>query len=187
LIHAGIEIGQNLNKLRNPFMNPLFIFRQVVMNHRLAKAASRNKKSPEYFFLWEHVHPSLNEPSSILEQCAIKFMLAVKSALISEGRTAVDSQYSFRNLSDIAMHIYAMNSVLARTSRAYSIGLKNANHELNLVSLQCYESKNRVNEAFERIVSSQNGMGIENIRLTAAEHIFRANGESTVHSLSRNY
>lgn len=186
-MHAGLEIGQDIRKYRNPLMNPLFLFRQVILNHRLSKAASTKNKSPEYFFLWEHVHPSLNEPASELEQCAIKIMLAVKSTLVSQGRMAVESHYSFRNLSDIAMNIYAMNSVVARSSRAYSIGLKNANHELSLATLQCYHSKSRAIDAFERIISSRLGMGIENTRINASEHIFRANGESTIHSLSRNY
>ena len=133
------------------------------------------------------MHPSLNEPASTLEQCSIKFMLAVKSALISDGRSAIENQFSFMNLSDMAMHIYALNSVVARTSRAYSIGLKYSNHELNLAFMQCNQSSNRINESFQRIITSKNGMGIENLRMTVAEHIFRSNGQSTIHSLSRNY
>ena len=84
---------------------------------------SVKKDLPEYFFLWEHLHPSLNDQASLLEQCAVRLMLGVKGSLVNHGREIVDYQISLRNLGEMALHIYAMNAALARASRSYSIGI----------------------------------------------------------------
>ncbi len=79
ILVAGSEFGNEVKKLRNPFMHPGIILKKILTSHRLARSASR--KVPEHFFLWEHVHPSLNDPATILEQLSIKFVMCVKSAL----------------------------------------------------------------------------------------------------------
>ena len=188
LIGAGVEIGEDMQKFRNPFMNPMFIFRQLVTNHRIARSMSSSKRSvPEYFYLWEHLHPSLKEPSSYLEQSSVKFIMAVKGALVNYGRATLDHDYSLRSMADMAMHIYAMNSVLARTSRSYSIGIKNSQHELNMAQLQARDSRLVVNECYNRIFGETNGMGLEEIRKSVAEEVFRAKEHAATHSMSRNY
>lgn len=87
------------------------------------KLKSVKKKLPEHFYLWEHVHPTLNDQATLLEQCAVRLMLATKASLITHGRELVDYEVSLRNLAEISMHNYVLNAVLARASRSYSIGM----------------------------------------------------------------
>lgn len=80
---------------------------------------------PEHFYLWEHVHPTLSDQAKILEQCAVRLMMAVKGSLVVHGRELVEYEISLRNLAEIAMHTYVLNATLARASRSYSIGNNN--------------------------------------------------------------
>lgn len=185
LILAGAEFGEELTKVRNPFKYPGFVARQILINHRLVRSAQ--KKVPEYFYLWEHVHPSLALPAGLLEQSAVKFMMAAKSTIINHGRDVIDNQFSLINLSQICMHLYAMNSVLARASRAYSIGLPNAQHEVALASVQTQESERIVNELHSEIIKSRGGLGLENTKVNIADKVFKLKEHAASHSISRNY
>lgn len=182
---AGIEFSDSLVKLRNPLMNPGYALRRIISNYKLTRSV--NKKAPEYLYLWEHVHPSLAEPTAILEQCTVKFMMTIKYSLLTYGRDAVDVQFSMKNLANIVMHLYALNSVIARASRAYSIGLHNAQHEIGLVFLQAEVSKRAITEAFDEIVQTRIGRGQENIKTTVAENVFKEKQHAVTHATSRNY
>lgn len=184
-ILAGMEFGDDLVKLRNPFTNPGYTLKKMLANYKLSKAV--NKKAPEYLYLWEHVHPSLADPVAILEQCTVKFMMTIKYSLLTHGRETVEVQYSLKHLANIAMHLYALNSVIARASRAYSIGLFNAQHEIGLVFLQATESERAITEAFNEIIKTRVGKGQENIKTTVAENVFKAKQHAASHSTSRNY
>ena len=83
-ILAGMEFGDDLVKLRNPFTNPGYAMKKILANYKLTRAV--NKKAPEYLYLWEHVHPSLADPVAILEQCTVKFMMTIKYSLLTHGR-----------------------------------------------------------------------------------------------------
>lgn len=85
------------------------------------------------------------------------------------------------------MHLYALNSVIARASRAYSIGLFNAQHEVGLAFLQATESERAITEAFNEIIKTRVGKGQENIKTTVAENVFKAKQHAASHSTSRNY
>lgn len=148
---------------------------------------SIKKKLPEYFFLWEHVHPALNDQASLLEQAAVKFMLAVKSSLINHGRDIVDYQICLWNLSEIALNIYGMNAAIARASRSYSIGLANASHEMALTQIQCLESNKIVDEIYKGVLNSGIGHNFENTRLNIADKVFNAKEHAATHALTRNY
>lgn len=83
-ILAGMEFGDDLVKLRNPFTNPGYALKKMLANYKLSRAVK--KKAPEYLYLWEHVHPSLADPVAILEQCTVKFMMTIKYSLLTHGR-----------------------------------------------------------------------------------------------------
>jgi len=92
-----------------------------------------------------------------------------------------------KHLANIAMHLYALNSTIARASRAYSIGLFNAQHEIGLVYLQASESEAAINKAFNEIVKCRVGQGQENIKNTVADNMYKARMHAASHSTSRNY
>ncbi|CAF0875016.1 unnamed protein product [Brachionus calyciflorus] len=180
LVLAGVEFGEELTKVRNPLKYPGFILKQIFINHKLVRSAT--KKIPEYFYLWEHVHPSLKEPVGLLEQSAVKFMMAAKSAMINHGREIVESQVPLAMLADMCMHIYAMNSVLARASRSYSIGLPNSQHELALAFVQCQESSRLIDYLHADIIKSRGGEGLDNTKFNIADRVFKFKDHAATHS-----
>ena len=184
-VAAGVELSDGIIKLRNPLNNPGFLFKKVLSNYKLAR--SIKKKAPEYLYLWEHVHPSLVDQAAILEQGAVKFMVAVQNCLVCHGREVVDYQYNLKSLANIAMHLYALNSVLARASRSYSIGLKMGSHELGLAYLQAWESDAAIKMSYAEIVNSRDGSGPENIINTVADNVYKMKQHAASHSTDRNY
>lgn len=185
LVLSGTEFGEELIKVKNPLKYPGFVIKQIFTNHKLIRSAQ--KKIPEYFYLWEHVHPSLQEPVSILERSAVKLMMAAKSTIINHGHDVIGNQVPLAMLADMAKHIYAMNSAIARASRSYSIGLPNSQHEVALVFLQCQQSGRIVDEMHSDIISSRGGEGLNNTKFNIADNVLKAKDHAASHSISRNY
>lgn len=146
-----------------------------------------NKKSPEYLYLWEHVHPSLGEAASTLEKLTVKFMTTIKYSLLTHGRDTVTYQYNMKHLADIAMHLYALNSVIARASRSYSIGLSSSQFEISLAHLQANEAKLVVDRCFDEISKLRSGQNFDNTKTNIADNVFKKKKHAATHSLTRNY
>lgn len=185
IVLAGVEFGDSVRKLRNPFMNPGYFLRQTVAHYRLNKACT--KKTPEYLYLWEHLHPSLEDQSRLLEQSAVKFILSVKATLINMGRETTDSQTQLKYLADMSMHIYAMNAACSRASRSYSIGLPNGQHELALALIQSYESAQIIDRLAKNIANYRTGTTLDNVLINVADQVIKSKEHAAVHCLNRNY
>jgi len=182
---AGVEFSDSLIKIRNPLMNIRYTLKKMYANYKLERAA--NKNSPEYLYLWEHVHPSLLEPAATLEQLTVKFMTTVKYSLISFGRDATSYQFSMKHLANIVLHLYALNCVIARASRSYSIGLASSQFEINLAHLQANEAKLVVDNCFNEILKLRIGQSLDNTKSNISDNVFKAGKHSITHSLTRNY
>ena len=183
VLAAGSEYSDEVFKLRNPFMYPAFILRRLVTTHRTVKAA--NRKVPEYFFLWEHVHPSLNGASSALEQMAIKLNMAVKMALANHGNVLSMYQLRLRQLADMTTQVWALNAVIGRASRSYSIGLPNAQHEVELAHLFAQGAQHKFNKIYDDATDREGRL--ENIRMNVASKVFVNKQHVPAHPIARNY
>ncbi len=137
--------------------------------------------------MWEHVHPSLQEPAATLEQLTVKFMTTVKYSLISFGRDATSYQYSMKHLANIVLHLYALNCVIARASRSYSIGLASSQFEISLAHLQANEAKLIINNCFDEILKLRMGKSLDNTKTNVSDNVFKIRKHAVTHSLTRNY
>lgn len=57
----------------------------------------------------------------------------------------MDEQLVLKKVADVLIHLYAMTSVLSRTSRSISIGLRNHDHEvgpIHICETLCIQSRN---------------------------------------------
>lgn len=128
LQHAGKALKETVKKLRNPFKNPTFIFEQMWKRHKNSKGAPAMTHD-----LSSYVHPSLGIPAKILELCVHRLGFATEIVLERHGAkvTNPEAQMELRRLSDIMIDIYAMTAVLARASRSYCIGLREAQTEVS--------------------------------------------------------
>jgi len=83
---------------------------------------------------------------------------------MKSGRDIMDNQLYLRRLSEIAIEIYAMTAMLGRASRAYSIGLKNADHETEMTFLYCKHARARIDRFAKEIQEHGHATGDEHLQ-----------------------
>lgn len=66
----------------------------------------------------------------MLEKRVLQFEKVVGNVLARHGKEVSDKQMELRRVADIAIDLFAMTAVLSRASRAYSIRLSDADHEV---------------------------------------------------------
>lgn len=114
-------------------------------------------------------------------------MTTVKYSLLIHGRDTVAYQYSMKNLADIAIEIYALNCMIARASRSYSIGLSSSQSEIDLAHLQSNESDKIISNCFNEILKMRMGYSLDNTKTNVTDNIFKKGKHAATHSLTRNY
>lgn len=62
------------------------------------------------------------------------------------------------------MEIYAMTAMLGRSSRAYSIGLKNCEHETEMTFLYCKHARLRIDKLAKEINEHGHATGDEHLQ-----------------------
>ncbi|CAB3259426.1 unnamed protein product [Arctia plantaginis] len=134
--HAGKMMSQEVKQMRNPLMNPTFIIKKVIANRH------QEKDDPKLtLYLAEHLHPSLKPPSEQLEYCVLRMRFACETLMARHGVKVNTAYTELNRLAEAATEILAMTSVLARASRSYCIGLRNAEMEMKLAA--CFVEKTR--------------------------------------------
>ena len=113
-------------------------------------------------------------------------MTTVKYSLLIHGRDTVTYQYSMKNLADNVMELYALNSVIARASRSYSIGLSSSQFEIDLAHLQSHESNVIINNYFNEILKLRMGLSLDNTKTNVADNIFKK-GKQPNNKISNSY
>ena len=83
---------------------------------------------------------------------------------MKSGRDIIDNQLYLRRLAEIVMEIYAMTAMIGRASRAYSIGLKNAEHETEMTFLYCKHARKRVDRLAKEINEHGHETGDEHLQ-----------------------
>jgi acyl-CoA dehydrogenase family protein 9 len=139
-----------VRKVRNPTAHPGFALKKLWQRLR------RNPKNPRLDLHLNHcLHPNLRvkslifksifllfilfliqNPSDLLEKRVLQFEIAVETLLAQHGREVSTKQMDLRRVADVAIDLFAMTAVLSRSSRAYCIGLRNAEHEVNYFNVK---------------------------------------------------
>ncbi|KAJ2939867.1 hypothetical protein O0L34_g6568 [Tuta absoluta] len=137
--HAGKQMAEEIKQIRNPLFNPTFIIKKVITNRH------QEKDDPKLtLFLAEHLHPSLKPAAEQLEYCVLRMKYACET-LMSRHGTDIGSAYTELNrLAEAATEILVMTAVLARASRSYCIGLRNAEVEMKLAACFVEKTKDKV-------------------------------------------
>ncbi len=99
-------------------------------------------------------HPVLEKQASIVDRHVTELLHASERALRKHGRHIEEMQYTQRRLADIAMDLYALSAVIARTSRAIERrGIEGARRELGLAEIASAAAEKRLDDnvaAFQR-------------------------------------
>ncbi|KAJ8302027.1 hypothetical protein KUTeg_021014 [Tegillarca granosa] len=126
------------------------------------------------------------EEACLLEKNVFHLQMIVEDMLSKYGNKVVEEQLDLKRVADIAIDLYGMTSCIARSSRAYCIGLKNADHEITLTKAFCLEANRRI---FLNVKDISDGEGVNNdLNLKAiASTIFKHKSYAAEHPLQRNW
>lgn len=180
LQHAGKHLADMVRKLRNPTANPGFVVKSTWERLR------RNPQNPKLTLqLNNFLHPSVKVASELLEKRVLQFQMAVETLLARHGKEVGNKQMDLRRVADVAIDLFAMSAVVSRSSRSYCIGLRNAQHEVELAHSFCVEADLRcerlITELFGGDLTTQD-LAIKKI----AQTIFQNKGYCAEHPLKQN-
>ncbi|XP_013165879.1 PREDICTED: acyl-CoA dehydrogenase family member 9, mitochondrial [Papilio xuthus] len=137
--HAGKMMSEEIKQIRNPLFNPTFILKKILADRH------QEKDDPKLnLYLAEHLHPSLRKPSEQLEYCVLRMKFACETIMSRHGVDVASAFTELNRMAEAGSEILAMTAVLARASRAYCIGLRNAEVEMKLAACFVEDSKERV-------------------------------------------
>ncbi|KAG7298445.1 hypothetical protein JYU34_018072 [Plutella xylostella] len=136
LHYAGHLKATEVKQMRNPLLHPGVILKKVLQDRH------QEKDDPKLtLFLAEHLHPSLRAPAELLEYCVLRMSYASETLMARHGQEAQTAYTELERMAQAATLILAMTSVLARASRSYCIGLRNAEFEMKLAA--CFVEKTK--------------------------------------------
>ncbi|XP_072746910.1 complex I assembly factor ACAD9, mitochondrial [Anoplolepis gracilipes] len=175
LQHTGKNLRHHIMKIRNPFNFPQYILNWV--------AGKENKLDLR---IADHMHPSLIQGAKMLETCITRLQTVAVLMLERHGSEISDRQMELRRISELATKTFALVTVLSRTSRAYCIGLRNADLDRQLANIFAVLTDDRVKILTNEISIgdwSNGGTLYKNI----ATLIYNKKDYFAEHPLSRSY
>lgn len=180
---AGVELRNVVQKLRNPFMNPGFIIGKGIERFR-----HQNNNPKLDLDLAGHLHPTLQPCAEQLEYCVKRFQYCVETVLGRYGQEVVSpkNQLEVARLADCAIDLYAMTAVLSRASRAYCIGLKNAQHEILLAATFCEEATTRI-KVLVKAIEDGPANNNDNVHIKISDALVENRGYMAEHPLTRTF
>lgn len=144
--YAGKNMAEEVRKIRNPLLNPSFIFKKIISERH------QERDDPKLtLFLAEHLHPTLKVPSEQLEYCVLRMRFACETLMARHGMEIGHAYTELSRLAEAATEILVMTAVLARASRSYCIGLRNAEVEMKLSACYVEMMRDRVRKLIKEI------------------------------------
>ncbi|GBP68814.1 Acyl-CoA dehydrogenase family member 9, mitochondrial [Eumeta japonica] len=141
VFHAGKNLATEVKQMRNPLFHPGFILKKVLQDRH------QEKDDPKLtLHLEEHLHPTLQIQAKMLEYAVLRMKFACETLLTRHGVDIVSKLTELERLALAGTEVLAMTSVLARASRAYCIGLRNAEIEMKLAQFFVIQSRERVRQ-----------------------------------------
>ncbi|OZC09146.1 acyl-CoA dehydrogenase protein [Onchocerca flexuosa] len=93
-------------------------------------------------FIAEHTHPSLKEACTNLEHTMWRLESLLNLLLSNHGKSIINDYSVLRAISKVIEYNFGMVATIARSSRSYSIGLRNGDLEISWAQLYCSEAAN---------------------------------------------
>ncbi|XP_061726098.1 complex I assembly factor ACAD9, mitochondrial [Cydia pomonella] len=144
--HAGKVMAEEIKQIRNPLFHPSFIVKKVFANRH------QEKDDPKLnLYLAEHLHPSLRPAAEQLEYSVLRMRFACETIMGRHGNKVGEAFTELNRLAEAATEILVMTAVLARASRSYCIGVRNAELEMKLAACFVEQSRDRVRKLIKEL------------------------------------
>lgn len=177
--HAGQILNEIVKKERNPLNHPAFIF------SRIFKQTSIDHPQKK-FNLEGFLHPSLDPAANFLEASILRLNAAAEILLARHGSLVVEHSVEVARLAEAATLCYAMFASVARASRSYCIGLRNADQEIHLASYLCYDCCQKVKKIAKDIDKGEYGTNEYTFKLVG-EKLIETKEYHLEHPTTRNF
>ncbi|VDK86804.1 unnamed protein product [Litomosoides sigmodontis] len=93
-------------------------------------------------FIGEHAHPSLKEACTNLEHTMWRLESLLNLLLSHHGKSVISDYSVLGAISKVIEYSFGMVATISRSSRSYSIGLRNGDLEVSWTQLYCSEAAN---------------------------------------------
>ncbi|XP_046740530.1 complex I assembly factor ACAD9, mitochondrial [Diprion similis] len=175
LHHSGLINSHTIQKYRNPFMFPAFMFREAFWSSGVPDLA-----------LDEHLHPSLQVSAKLLQAAVHWLHESTEKMLITHGTKVSDAHMELHRLANMAIDVYMMTAALGRASRSYCIGLALSDKEIVMVHSICWNAHRRVKKNNEEINLGDEG-NCDDLYRIIAKKMFAQHGYFPEHPLKKNF
>ncbi|KAJ6640067.1 Complex I assembly factor ACAD9, mitochondrial [Pseudolycoriella hygida] len=179
LQHVGLSIAADIKKIRNPLMNPSYIFKRLYDNKNI-----ENLK--QTLHVNHYLHPTMDPAAQWLEFSILRLFIASETLLARHSVQIMDKQIEVRRLSECAISTYAMFASVSRASRSYCIGLQFCDFEMLIASAFSFDHMLKVLQLVRDIHEGPymtNDMNYVKI----SKQIFKEKGYFSIHPLTRNF
>lgn len=161
LQYTGKNIADHVYKIRNHIFHPGYFFKNLLFDGK-----------PTKFHLFEYLHPSFQPQAETLEELVFKLSELSLKLLEMYGNEISSKQIALQRLAYIAIDIYVLIAVLARASRSYCIGVRNADNERFITMSIVHDTYKRV-EMFEKDIYETEHRKKDSITHIISQEIFK--------------
>lgn len=179
LNYAGHILTDVVKKTRNPLDHPAFVFSRIFKQTSIE--SPKKKYNLEGF-----LHPTLEPAANFLEFSILRMNAAAEIILARHGMTVVQHTVEVAKLAEAAMLCYAMFATIARASRSYCIGLRNADQETHLAICYSYITSERIKKIAVELDQGEYGTTEHTYKLVGAK-LIENKGYHLEHPTTRNF
>jgi acyl-CoA dehydrogenase family member 9 len=173
------DLHDMVTRVRNPLMHPKFVLSKIF--------SGKNIDDPKATLnLNYNLHPSLDPAAQSLEYSTIRLQIATETLLSRYGAGVVDKTAEVTRLTDAVVLLYAMYAATARASRAYCIGLRNADYEMLLANTFCLDNAKQIWQLVKDIDKGTHELNDYNYE-KVGKKLFASNKYFLEHPLTRNF
>lgn len=174
--------GVDMKKYVNPGFYPF-----LIIKHNIDVMREVRGYFPKRYKLDEKVHPRLGNIAPQVDQACRRLNILAEIMLKTNGLNLQVNERNLEILADYTIEVYAMVSVLARTSRSYVVGHQHAQLEMDLAIPFLADSKARVDHMFNEFLEMSKYRGFADFfYLNSGEYILNEGKYCPVHPLTKN-
>ncbi|KAI1715448.1 Gex interacting protein 9, isoform a [Ditylenchus destructor] len=163
------------------------IMSKFTLSKMLAQGMDEFINPKKTHFIAEHVHPSLVNSAHHLETTMSRLHIVIDTLLTDKGIYVKEDYVALQNLATVMENNLGTVAAIARTSRSYSIGLRNSDVELDWTEFYCAHAAKESENILEEIIEYR-GLVMKNPRLTAiGKSLFDNKGYCIESPIERNW
>ncbi|CAG9538800.1 unnamed protein product [Cercopithifilaria johnstoni] len=138
-------------------------------------------------FIAEHAHPSLKEACTNLEHTMWRLESLLNLLLSNHGKSIISDYNVLEAISKVIEYNFGMVTTIARSSRSYSIGLRNGDLEVSWAQLYCSEAANMSMAELRKLYDYFRFERMNSLHSKIGESVLESGGYCIESPITRNW